>query len=153
MTAVSRVMFGRLQALIAIALLSLLLVNPAMAQSCPSPYATFSSQPTGPVCGTTCSPGTFPTMKTGALTCEPGLAPATCSAPDEFLVMTPDGTRCEKGYPPIEAGGAQPACNSGDVRVQRTVYKVGNRQLADLCYSSPNCPSGYIETEDTDANF
>ena len=58
--------------------LGLLLVCalPAAAQSCPSPYTSATSA-TGPICGTTCAPGTHPSMQTGSLTCEAGFAAPT----------------------------------------------------------------------------
>ena len=142
------------RAVLAAACLALCLVNPAAAQTCSSPYtAVTSSLLAGPVCGTTCTPGTYPSMKSGTLTCEAGLAPPTCPKPDEFQVMTSDGSKCLQGYAPIESRDAQPACKPGDVRVQRTVYTSGNRQLADICSAGPSCPPGYLDTEDPDRNF
>src|SRR5258707_8230704 len=88
----------RARVLFAVACLALCFAAPAAAQTCPSPYASVVGKLMAPVCGTTFAPGTFPSMKSGSLTCEPGLAPPTCASSDEFLVMAADGAKWQQRY-------------------------------------------------------
>src|SRR5437868_6041842 len=92
------------RALIAAAAFVIFSAGAAFAQQmCPPPYAQAVSPQTGDVCTSTCAPGSFPVIEGNAVACKPGYATAVCPEGDEFLVMTPTGPVCQKGYVPAAA--------------------------------------------------
>jgi hypothetical protein len=134
--------------LIAIAA-TLFVCQAASAQVCPQPYTPSVSPQTGNVCVSNCAAGSFPTVTGNQAACEPGYAPPTCPGADEFVVMTPTGLVCQKGYTPIAANGGV-ACSPGDLRVERPPYQLNGALAYETCTPAPNCPSGYIEAVDPD---
>lgn len=141
----------RLRALIAAAVL-VCFANVAVAQQmCPAPYSMVTSPISGRICSSSaCAPGNFPAIENGAVTCKPGYATAICPEGDDFMVMTPNGPICQKGYVPVAAPNNSFACNSGDVRVERPPYQLNGALAYETCAPGPSCPAGYIETLDPD---
>lgn len=111
------------RALIAAALL-ILFCSAASAQMCPPPYTQAVSAQTGDVCASTCAAGSFPTLEGGNVACKAGYATAVCPEGDEFMVMTPGGPVCQKGYMPVAAANKSVACKPGDLRVERPPYQL-----------------------------
>src|SRR5258706_15507900 len=72
----------------------------AAQQMCPPPYYMLTSPVSGRICTSNCAPGSFPTIEQGGIACRPGIATAICPQGDDFMVMTPTGPVCEKGYVP-----------------------------------------------------
>lgn len=138
-----------MRALIAAALL-ILFSGAASAQMCPPPYTQAVSAQTGDVCTSTCAAGSFPTLEGGNVTCKPGYATAICPEGDEFMVMTPGGPVCQKGYMPVAAANNSVACKPGDLRVERPPYQLNGSLAYETCAPAPNCPAGYIEAVDPD---
>ena len=122
----------------------------AAAQMCPAPYTEAVSAQTGPVCSSTCAAGSYPQMEGGNVTCTAGFAPATCPAPGDILLLTPNGPVCEHGYAPIAGPDKRYACKPGDVRVERPPYLLNGQLTYEACSPGPECPQGYLTTEDPD---
>jgi hypothetical protein len=141
--------FNGWRALLVVATLFLFAGN-ASAQMCPSPYTQGVSQQTGAVCEGNCALGSYPSMASAKAACEPGYAPTTCPDGDSFLVMTPGGPVCQKGYTPIDNANNGASCKAGDLRVERPPYQLNGALVYETCAPAPNCPTGYIETVDPD---
>jgi hypothetical protein len=141
--------FNGWRALLVVATLFLFAGN-ASAQMCPSPYTQGVSQQTGAVCEGNCALGSYPSMANAKTACEPGYAPTTCPDGDSFLVMTPGGPVCQKGYTPIDNANNGASCKAGDLRVERPPYQLNGALVYETCAPAPNCPTGYIETVDPD---
>ena len=108
------------------------------------------SEQTGSVCTSSCAVGSYPALNGANATCKPGYASPTCPDGDAFLVMTPTGPVCQKGYAPIADANNGFACKSGDLRVERPPYQLNGALAYETCAPAPSCPSGYIETVDSD---
>ena len=117
---------------------------------CPPPYSAAVSPQTGPVCSSSCPPGSFPTLENGNVTCRPGYATPICPEGNSFMVMTPAGPVCQQGYLPVAAANNSFACNPGDLRVERPPYQLNGALAYETCAPAPNCPAGYIEAVDPD---
>lgn len=129
----------------------LCLANVAAAQQmCPPPYAMTTSPVSGRICTSNCLPGSFPAIERGVISCKAGAATAICPEGDDFMVMTPAGPICQKGYVPVAASTGAFACNAGDVRVERPPYQINGALAYETCAAGPSCPPGYIETVDPD---
>ena len=125
-------------------------VGAASAQMCPQPYAQAVSEQTGNVCTSSCAVGSYPALAGASATCTPGYAAPTCPDGDAFLVMTPAGPVCQKGYAPVADANNGLACKTGDVRVERPPYQLNGALSYETCAPAPSCPPGYIETVDPD---
>jgi hypothetical protein len=135
--------------LLAAAVLFLFAGN-ASAQMCPQPSTQGQSRQTGAVCEGNCALGSYPALGGASASCQPGYAPTTCPDGDSFVVMTPTGPVCQKGYTPIVDASNASACKAGDLRVERPPYQLNGALVYETCMPAPNCPSGYIETVDPD---
>jgi hypothetical protein len=122
----------------------------AAAQMCPAPYTEAVSAQTGPVCSSTCAAGSYPQIDAGNVTCTPGYGTPICPEPGDILMMTPNGPVCARGYTPVAAGNNRYSCNPGDVRVERPPYLLNGQLTYEACWVGPECPQGYIATEDPD---
>jgi len=122
----------------------------AAAQMCPAPYTEAMSAQTGPVCSSTCAAGSYPQIEGGNVTCTPGYGTPICPEPGDILMMTPNGPVCARGYTPIAAGNNRYSCNPGDVRIERPPYLLNGQLTYEACWAGPECPQGYIATEDPD---
>jgi hypothetical protein len=153
MNAVFGASIGR--ALIAAAAFMLLSAGAASAQQpqpqmCPQPYTQAISPQTGDVCTSTCAPGSFPVIENNAVACKPGYATGICPEGEEFMVMTPQGPICQKGYAPVPVANNTFGCNPGDLRIERPPYQLNGALTYETCSPEPKCPAGYIETVDPD---
>jgi hypothetical protein len=135
-----------------VAIVPLWLADVAAAQQmCPPPYSMTTSPISGRICTNNCPAGSFPTIEQGGVVaCKPGIATAICPEGDDFMVMTPTGPVCQKGYAPVAAANNSFACNPGDVRVERPPYQLNGALSYETCAAGPSCPPGYIETVDPD---
>ena len=147
-----KMFFGvmRIRALFAAAMLLCLADVAAAQQMCPSPYYMLTSPISGRICTSNCAPGSFPTIENGAIACRPGIATAICPEGGDFMVMTPTGPACQKGYVPVPTSNNSFACKDGDVRVERPPYQLNGALTYETCAAGPSCPAGYIETVDPD---
>ncbi len=139
----------RVRGLFAAAIVAIL-SGSAAAQTCPAPYTPAISAQTGPICSSQCTPGSYPQLVSGNLTCSPGIAASTCPDPGDILVITDDGPVCQHGYAPVAGPNNTFACNQGDVRVERPAYVLNGQTSYETCWSGPSCPPGYITAEDPD---
>jgi len=122
----------------------------AAAQRCPAPYSEAVSPQTGPVCSSTCAAGSYPQIEGGNITCTPGYGTPICPEPGDILLLTPNGPTCGRGYTPVATAGNRYACNPGDIRVERPPYLLNGQLTYEACFPGPDCPQGYIATEDPD---
>jgi len=122
----------------------------ATAQRCPAPYTEAVSAQTGPVCSSTCAAGSYPAVEGGNVVCKPGYVSPTCPEAGDILLMTPDGPTCAHGYSPVAVATNRYSCNPGDVRVERPPYLLNGQLTYEACWAGPECPQGYIATEDPD---